>query len=70
MKVNPTLNRLNARSFLSSDALRLPPGVSKSEQGAPHRRLGAVKNGQRFLCFSGRARVKKLVQDYRFRVAT
>ena len=45
MKMNPTLNRLNARSFPSSDALRLPPGVSKSEQGAPHRRLGAVKNG-------------------------
>ncbi|GMP99255.1 hypothetical protein CsSME_00046796 [Camellia sinensis var. sinensis] len=60
MKMNPTLNRLNARSFPSSDALRLPPDVSKNEQGAPHRRLGAVKNGQRFPHFSGRAQVKKL----------
>ncbi|GMQ10129.1 hypothetical protein CsSME_00053258 [Camellia sinensis var. sinensis] len=42
MKMNPTLNRLNAKSFPSSGALRLPPSVSKSEQGAPHRRLGAV----------------------------
>ena len=70
MIMNSTLNRLNARSFPSNDALRLPPGVSKSEQGALHRRLGAVKNGQRFSRFSGQAQVQKLVQDYRFRVAT
>ena len=70
MKMNPTLNRLNTRSFPSSDMLLLPPSVSKREQGASHRRLCAVKNGQRFPCFSGRARVKRLVQDYRFRIAT
>ncbi|KAF5952427.1 hypothetical protein HYC85_010371 [Camellia sinensis] len=35
------------RSFPSSDAMLLPLGVSKSEQGMLHRHLGAVKNGQR-----------------------
>ncbi|KAF5931238.1 hypothetical protein HYC85_032111 [Camellia sinensis] len=28
--------------ILFNDALHLPPGVSKSEQGAPYRRLGGV----------------------------
>ncbi|XP_028116247.1 uncharacterized protein LOC114314009 [Camellia sinensis] len=58
------------RSFPLNDALRLPLGVSKSEQGTPHRRLSAVTNGQRFLYFSERVQIKKLVHNYRFRVTT
>src|SRR5450432_227439 len=51
-------------------ALCLPRGASKNEQGAPHRRLDVVINEQGFSRVPGRARVKKLVQDYRIRLAT
>ena len=70
MTMNPNLNRLNARTFPLSDALHLPSGASKNEQGAPHRCPGAVKNWQGFLRAFGRTRVKKLVHDHRIRVAS
>ncbi|KAI8564245.1 hypothetical protein RHMOL_Rhmol03G0166900 [Rhododendron molle] len=48
----------------------MPSGASKNEQGAPHRRPGVVISEQGFSRVPGRARVKKLAQDYRIRLAT
>ncbi|XP_058222975.1 uncharacterized protein LOC131332697 [Rhododendron vialii] len=59
-----------ARVFPLSDALCLPSGTSKNEQGAPHWRQGVVISEQEFSRVLGRARVKKLAQDYRIRLAT
>ncbi|XP_058189384.1 uncharacterized protein LOC131306970 [Rhododendron vialii] len=60
----------HARAFPLSDVLCLPSGASKNEQGAPHQRPGVVISEQGFLRVPGRARVKKLAQDYRIRLAT
>jgi hypothetical protein len=60
----------HARAFPLSDALCLPSGASKNGQGAPHRRPGVVISEQGFPRVPGRARVKKLAQDYRIRLAT
>lgn len=45
-------------------------GCFKNEQGAPHRLPGVMISEQGFLGLSGRARIKKLAQDYRVRLAT
>ena len=68
--MNPIITHTDARAFPLSDALRLPPGVSKNRQGASHRRPGAMINEQGFLHQSGRVRVKKQVQDSSLRLAT
>lgn len=69
--MNPNMyTRVNARAFPLSDALRLPSGVSKNVQGVLHRRPDAVLNKQGFPRSSGPPRVKKLVQNYRLRLAT
>ena len=60
----------HARAFPLSDALRLPSGVSKNGQGAPHRRPDVVISEQGFSREPGRARVKKLAEDYKIRLAT
>ncbi|KAI8547554.1 hypothetical protein RHMOL_Rhmol07G0205200 [Rhododendron molle] len=68
--MNPNMKMRHARAFLLSDVLCLPSGASKNEQRAPHRRPGVVISEQGFSRVPGRARVKKLAQDYRIRLAT
>ena len=70
-KMNPYTNlHINTRAFSLSNALLLPPGVSKYGQGVLYRRSSAVINTRGFLCSSGSPWVKKLVQGYRLRLAT
>ena len=69
MNMDPKKFRANARAFPVSDALHLPSGAVESEEGAPQRRPIAVKIGQGFSYF-GRVRVKKLVHNVKFRLAS
>ena len=55
---------------LLSDALRLPSGVSKNEQGVLYHCLDAMISEQGFPCRHGQVWVKKLAQHFRIRLAT
>ena len=78
--MNPELNfSAYARASPRSDALHRNPDVVLSEQGlvraspgsdAPQWRPIAVSNEQGFSCGLGQTRVKKLVQNYRIRLAS
>ncbi|XP_058198407.1 uncharacterized protein LOC131313930 [Rhododendron vialii] len=47
--MNPNMITRHARAFPLSDALCLPSGASKNEQGAPHQRPGVVISNTREL---------------------
>ncbi|XP_058217558.1 uncharacterized protein LOC131328660 [Rhododendron vialii] len=68
--MNPNMITRHAKAFPLSETLCLPLGASKNEQGGPHRRSGVVISEQGFSYVPERARIKKLAQDYRIRLAT